>query len=189
MKLNLSKTQKSIDPRNIPNTPNKKKFNYSALSEIQKLFEGLPQLPPLQDSPYLQTKLPAIILPKDIKESITNARGNPNNTIAYTHDQSNRLVWLESGNMYMTDKGEKGAGFWHIENRHMEQFKSRFSSDLNETKMIDICIDVVKNGKCEPKYIKNKLGEEIYVGNNYTKNKVLVYAGENGFIVGSRPTK
>jgi hypothetical protein len=132
----------------------------------------------------LECRVPPINLPKDVIEVIIKARGNSENVVAYQYDKTGRLVWLESGEMYLTSSGEKGAGFWHIENRHFEQFQSKFGKNITEAQMVEMIMEAVKNGVCEVQV--DRKGRTTYI---YTFQNIEVYAGDNGFIIGSHPIK
>jgi hypothetical protein len=128
----------------------------------------------------LEQKISFQEISTDIAEQIIEQRGNPDNVVAYDFDREGRLIFLEIGNMYLSKTGEKGAGFWHIENRHYAQFQKKFG-DGSYQEVIDRVMDTVKNGECQ---VKIKDGKLSY---NYTQNFTNVYVSDNGYIIGAGP--
>ncbi|WP_248904034.1 hypothetical protein [Halocatena marina] len=137
----------------------------------------------------------------DIKKTIQNGRfvddgltdanyrhigkqGNVDETMMAVNPKQKRwgdgeVVWLEKGN--------GGAGWKHILQRHEDQFYKRYKVS-NKDEMMDIIYKTIKEG--EPKRIPEKEGGGTAYGYVTDSGEpISVIVGDNGYIVTSIPAK
>jgi hypothetical protein len=137
-------------------------------------------------APQLETRIPTVELPREVKSIIKANRGSPQNVISYQFDKEGKLVWLESGKAeYNSSKLSKnqmeGSGFWHSWMEHKHDFVR--NNIKTELELVDKINEAIKNG--EKSNSRNKRGGYEYITNINHKYDLLVAVAENGYVVSS----